>query len=396
MTINLLLFLQSITLAAVAGWLLYLNHQYRKDSRYRFESEKLSSRHLQDLRRDVIDLDEQMTRSRSDLREVVMLLEEVGKSTKGIKKQEFDAVVGEVRVLQRLVEQLAVSRKVGHGFVADIQSSGKVKDKPSDAIPIVRTDHEPARILAILQEALKSDRIDLYIQPIVSLPQRKRRHFECFSRVRDIDGSIILPEQYVTVAETAGLIAAIDNMLLFRCLQLIRRANYYNLTGLFFINLSKHTLHDKEFFADFVEYLTQYRELARKMVFEIAQEDWENRNAEAQELLLRLSILGCGLAIDRVTNMTAINFSDLTKNHVKHLKLDGKKLLEELHNRDSKFDYRAFQRQVSDRQIDLIIERIEDEKMLKELLEYGLDFGQGYLFGEPKLSKSEEGAVTAA
>jgi cyclic-di-GMP phosphodiesterase TipF (flagellum assembly factor) len=37
--------------------------------------------------------------------------------------------------------------------------------------------------------------------------------------------------------------------------------------------------------------------------------------------------------------------------------------------------------------IDLIVEKIETEQMLVELLEYSIDFGQGYLFGEPRLSK---------
>ena len=36
--------------------------------------------------------------------------------------------------------------------------------------------------------------------------------------------------------------------------------------------------------------------------------------------------------------------------------------------------------------IDLIVEKLEKEQNLVELLEYRIDFGQGYLFGEPRLS----------
>ena len=39
--------------------------------------------------------------------------------------------------------------------------------------------------------------------------------------------------------------------------------------------------------------------------------------------------------------------------------------------------------------LDLIVEKIEDEKQLVELLDFGIDFGQGYLFGEPRLSRSD-------
>ncbi len=37
--------------------------------------------------------------------------------------------------------------------------------------------------------------------------------------------------------------------------------------------------------------------------------------------------------------------------------------------------------------VDLIVEKIETERMLMELLDYHIDFGQGYLFGEPRLSQ---------
>jgi cyclic-di-GMP phosphodiesterase TipF (flagellum assembly factor) len=43
--------------------------------------------------------------------------------------------------------------------------------------------------------------------------------------------------------------------------------------------------------------------------------------------------------------------------------------------------------------IDLIAEKIETEQKLVELLEYSIDFGQGYLFGEPRLSKDPPEAV---
>ena len=46
---------------------------------------------------------------------------------------------------------------------------------------------DDAAILDIVREAIDTDRVDLYLQPIVSLPQRKHRFYECFSRIRDRD-----------------------------------------------------------------------------------------------------------------------------------------------------------------------------------------------------------------
>ena len=48
-----------------------------------------------------------------------------------------------------------------------------------------------------VKDAIENDRVDLYLQPIVSLPQRKQRHFEAFSRLRNNDGTILRPVDYL-------------------------------------------------------------------------------------------------------------------------------------------------------------------------------------------------------
>ena len=128
-----------------------------------------------------------------------------------------------------------------------------------------------AQILDIVREGLRNNRVDLFIQPIVSLPQRKHRHYECFSRIRLDDNSMVVPEQYLAIAEREGLIAAIDNMLLFRCVQLVRRVQKRKTQsgqqhGIF-VNISEHTLGDTKFFKDFVSFVAAHRDLqSRKTV----------------------------------------------------------------------------------------------------------------------------------
>jgi cyclic-di-GMP phosphodiesterase TipF (flagellum assembly factor) len=39
--------------------------------------------------------------------------------------------------------------------------------------------------------------------------------------------------------------------------------------------------------------------------------------------------------------------------------------------------------------LDLIVEKIEDERQVVELLDFEIDYGQGYLFGEPRLSRTD-------
>ena len=155
--------------------------------------------------------------------------------------------------------------------------------RPGHEVPRDATDQNPPEmrilegeltreaILEIAQEALRDDRVDLVLQPIVSLPQRKRRHYECFSRLRTRNGLTVLPEHYISIAEEAGFIDAIDNMLLFRCVQLLRKVERSGEMVDFFCNLSGRTLTNGSFFGDFLDFLESEKTLAPRMVFEFCQ-----------------------------------------------------------------------------------------------------------------------------
>jgi cyclic-di-GMP phosphodiesterase, flagellum assembly factor TipF len=235
-------------------------------------------------------------------------------------------------------------------------------------------------ILETVREALRKDQVDLVLQPIVSLPQRKRRFYECFSRLRTANGELILPDQYIPIAERAKHITAIDNMLLFRCVQLIRRIHRKSQNVDFFCNLSPHTLSDTDFFSDFVDFLVTNQDLAGHLVFEFAQADFERWSEAGAGLLRRLSQLGCRISIDQVQDVD-LDPDLLAKRQVSFVKIEVNLLLKTLVRRP--YLLQSLRR----REIDVIVEKVEDEQRLIGVLDYEIDFGQGYLFGEPRLAR---------
>ena len=100
------------------------------------------------------------------------------------------------------------------------------------------------RLLETIRASLEENRVDLYLQPIVSLPQRKLRFYEALSRLRAEDGSVIMPAQYMKVAAPAGLMSVVDNLLLFRCVQIVRRLTQKSRDIGVFCNISGDTLAD--------------------------------------------------------------------------------------------------------------------------------------------------------
>ena len=56
-------------------------------------------------------------------------------------------------------------------------------------------------------------------------------------------------------------------------------------------------------------------------------------------------------------------------------------------------DQLVFKRMLDSFSIDLIADHVESEPMLLELLDMHLDYGQGYLFGEPRIARAETSAL---
>ena len=244
-------------------------------------------------------------------------------------------------------------------------------------------DYSDNEILKFLEKAVREDHIELYLQPIVRLPQRSQVFFECFSRIMDDKNNVIRPEQYLPVANSAGLAAAVDNLLLFKCVQLVRRTRRDNPEIIFFCNISKSTLIDIDFFTDFIDFMADNRNLTSSLVFEFSQETILDKNYDIQNGLERLSKLGFRLSLDQIHQLN-LDLPKLASKGFKFIKIDAHLLHEMARGDTPNLNMRALKGALDRVAMDLIVEKIENEEMLKDLLDLQIDFGQGYLFGAPK------------
>src|SRR4029077_10020309 len=133
--------------------------------------------------------------------------------------------------------------------------------------------------MGTVREALAANRVDLYLQPVVSLPQRRTVFYESFSRLRDDSGRVMMPAEYLPAAEPEGLVAAIDNLLLFRCVQIVRRLAKQDRKVGIFCNISLASLADEVFFPQFMEFLTANKDLGGALIFELGQSAFDARGA---------------------------------------------------------------------------------------------------------------------
>jgi len=337
-------------------------------------------------REDIFDELDTLQRTSSDL---TTRLEEATAEIERIKKvvaegdwKAHEEVVGEMRVLQGLLSSFsgkgALTPTAGDENVGPL--GNRIERKMPDVLPDTLSNKE---ILGIVQQGLQENRVDLYLQPVVVLPQRKTRFYEAFSRIRNEEGSVIVPEQYLAIAAQTGLLATIDNLLLFRCVQLIRRVQNDQLEVGFFCNLSSHNMSDANFFPQFVDFMQHNEQLASSLIFELSQDDAVN--AEVTPYLRRLAAIGFRFSMDKISSLN-LDYVGLAQRGFRFLKVDADFLLSDPNEIDSPIHIEDLKEALKKSSIDLIAEKVESEQQVIDLLDLGLELAQGYLLGEPRPS----------
>lgn len=342
----------------------------------------LLSRRIAAARRELADIKAEMAKSREDAKRVAEAIER--SPGPAAESRSVDAAVAEVKALQTMIDRLSAEKP---GTAAGPRQ-GLAAVMPSER-PAEPGDADALETLEQAREALKRDRMDLYLQPIVSLPQRKVRFYECFPRLRGADGATILPPQYAEIAEKTGQSTAIDNLLLFRTVQMARKARRERPDTGFVCNVTRATLDDSVFLGELAALAHDHPETAAQLVLEFPQNAFALQDAATGEALARLSMLGVRFAIDQVDNLR-LDGAALARQGVRFVKIPAKSLLSELRLNQPNIDPRALKDGLDGAGIDLVVENVESESDLMELIDFQIDFGQGFLFGEQRIAKENQ------
>lgn len=333
-------------------------------------------------------------------------------------------VISEVRLLETLIRQMASelekkARKAAMEVVEQAQAGVMTGNDPQAVKRLIGSIEEALsqaeengdmtpgdkaalfdsmseqELLRIIRSSLEENRVDLYLQPIVTLPQRQVCFYEALSRLRSENGDLILPAQYLRVAEPAGLMSIIDNLLLFRCVQMVRRLAEHKTKISIMCNISLNSLQDKNFFPYFLDFMSFNADLTDTLVFEFAKETIEKCGPEESKNLSRLAELGFKFSLDRIGDLD-LDLPDLRQRNFRYIKVAGGLFLHGNGQTGGAFVHPSDLKELLGRfGIDLIVERVEHESQVVEVLEYEVQFGQGYLFGEPRPLEEVEAAIGA-
>lgn len=240
----------------------------------------------------------------------------------------------------------------------------------------------------LITSALNANRVELHLQPIVTLPQRQVKFYEAFTRLRDAEGTLVEARSFLPEAVLSGQIARIDNLLLFRSIQVVRRLTSRNRNAILFCNISSVTLVDETFFPGFLEFVKANQNFADVLVFEFSQADVAEMGGMELESLSALYELGFRFSVDRISDMK-MDFNSLAGRGFKYGKLHADYLIgrrEASHGHIHPSDFGDLLHRYG---MQLITDHVETESQVLELLDYDVKLAQGTLFSPPRPVRAE-------
>ena len=230
--------------------------------------------------------------------------------------------------------------------------------------------------------ALDDGRFEPWFQPLLDLKDGTVHHYEALARLRDKDGRIRLPADFIASAERFGLVGRVDMAIIDKVVKLQATERASGRSVSFALNLSAKDLLDEEVL-NFIR--TRIKETGAdpsRLIFEITETAALHNMGLAVKFIDELKDLGCRFALDDFgVGFTSYNYLKTMK--VDFIKIDGsfiRKLGESVVDQ-------AIVRSITDvaRAIGIktVAEFVETEEAVQMLMAMGVDYAQGYHVGMP-------------
>lgn len=233
-----------------------------------------------------------------------------------------------------------------------------------------------------LQSAIDSDLIKVDFQPIVDLKSRDSIGFEALVRIRDFEGGWMAPIEFISVAESVGLIDQMGDLVLRRCLAALKLTENTAPYLVIAINISPLQVCREGLAGRMIAIAERYEVDLGRLAVEVTESVLIDRPRTAINELNTLRAVGCRIYLDDFgTGYSSMSW--LSQLPIDAIKIDRSFTAGLLNDPRRRVVVESMIRLSLDLGLDVFAEGVELEAQAEALLAMGCLKGQGFLFGHP-------------
>ena len=235
--------------------------------------------------------------------------------------------------------------------------------------------------IADFKRVIAEGQFDAVYQPIVDLGDRTVHHYEALARLHST-GPEASPYHFIAFAEEVGVIADFDIAMCRKVIGVVKQAKANGDCLSVAINLSTRSLETPQFVDDLHRLLADCHSIRDQVLFEIT-ESWKIKNFDSMNNVIgSLRDLGHAICLDDFGSGAAA-FQYLRALAVDIVKIDGAYVQDAQKSDNGKAFLKSMATLCGDLGIITVGEMVETNDMADLLIEVGVDYGQGWLFGKP-------------
>src|SRR5688572_10081196 len=230
--------------------------------------------------------------------------------------------------------------------------------------------------------ALENNLMDLQFQGVYGTTDRALSHFEVLVRMRDKDDPtlLLMPGQFIPVAEKSGKILDIDRWVLRESIQMLAEVSTIPALA---VNISGRSF-DEPMLPQFIaEQLARYGVAPHRLMVELTETSAVSDLHDAQRFIEALHQTGCGVSLDDFGTGFS-SFAYLKHLQVDSVKIDGLFIRNLPKETDNQLFVKAMVTVARGLHKTTIAECVEDEETLLMLKGFGVDCVQGYYLEKPR------------
>jgi diguanylate cyclase (GGDEF)-like protein/PAS domain S-box-containing protein len=236
-----------------------------------------------------------------------------------------------------------------------------------------------------LRRALTRQEFFLNYQPIVNLETGRVTSFEALVRWRHPERGLVMPGDFVPVAEETGLIVPLGLWVLNEACRQMREWQRLGLADeavKMSVNLSGRQFSQADLIEQISSALRESGLKAANLKLEITESMVMENFDTAIDMLTQLRVLGVGLSIDDFgTGYSSLSY--LHRFPIDTLKIDRSFVTQMTDNSENAEIVRTIVTLARSLDMAVVAEGVETADQLRQLGELGCDYGQGYLFSRP-------------